>query len=300
MNFALILFVLVVITGIAWLADKLVFQKQRRTSAQAALAEFDSRLATTGQGGAATPEVESSRTRIAEEKLRQPWWLEYSASFFPVILAVFVLRSFVVEPFKIPSGSMIPTLVIGDFILVNKFVYGIRLPVVNKKVVAIGEPQRGDVMVFRYPKEPSLDYIKRVIGVPGDVVRYENKRLTINGKPAEYRPLPEYLDEERLSYSQQFRETLPGAVDHGILNDADRPPYISGPDADFPFRDNCTYNQQGLTCKVPAGHYFVMGDNRDNSLDSRYWGFVPDENIVGKAFLIWMNLGNIGRVGGFK
>ncbi|WP_343548311.1 signal peptidase I [Ralstonia sp.] len=296
MNFALILFVLVVLTGIAWVADKLVFQRQRQAAAAAALAEFDARAQVQAQYGGGG-DIGAARLQLAEDKLRQPWWLEYTASFFPVIAAVFLLRSFVIEPFKIPSGSMIPTLQIGDFILVNKYTYGIRLPIVNKKIVELNQPQRGDVMVFRYPKDESMDYIKRVIGVPGDVVKYDNKRLTVNGQPATYAPQSDYLDGERLTYSKQYQETL-GNVSHNILNDADRPAYVSGPD-DFPFRENCTYNQTGFTCKVPAGHYFMMGDNRDNSADSRYWGFVPDKNIVGKAFFIWMNLGDLKRIGAF-
>jgi len=296
MNFALILFVLVVLTGIAWVADKLVFQRQRQTAAAAALAEFDARAQVQAQYGGGG-DIGAARLQLAEDKLRQPWWLEYTASFFPVIAAVFLLRSFVIEPFKIPSGSMIPTLQIGDFILVNKYTYGIRLPIVNKKIVELNQPQRGDVMVFRYPKDESMDYIKRVIGVPGDVVKYDNKRLTVNGQPATYAPQSDYLDGERLTYSKQYQETL-GNVTHNILNDADRPAYVSGPD-DFPFRENCTYNQTGFTCKIPAGHYFMMGDNRDNSADSRYWGFVPDKNIVGKAFFIWMNLGDLKRIGAF-
>lgn len=296
MNFALILFVLVVLTGIAWVADKLVFQRQRQAAAAAALAEFDARAQVQAQYGGGG-DIGAARLQLAEDKLRQPWWLEYTASFFPVIAAVFLLRSFVIEPFKIPSGSMIPTLQIGDFILVNKYTYGVRLPIMNKKIVELNEPQRGDVMVFRYPKDESMDYIKRVIGVPGDVVKYDNKRLTVNGQPATYAPQSDYLDGERLTYSKQYQETL-GNVTHNILNDADRPAYVSGPD-DFPFRENCTYNQTGFTCKVPAGHYFMMGDNRDNSADSRYWGFVPDKNIVGKAFFIWMNLGDLKRIGAF-
>ncbi|MHA6888376.1 signal peptidase I [Ralstonia pseudosolanacearum] len=304
MNFALILFVLVVFTGVAWVADKLMFQRQRQAAATAALAEFDARAQAQVQYGAVA-DVGAARAQLAEEKLRMPWWLEYTASFFPVIAAVFLLRSFVVEPFKIPSGSMIPTLQIGDFILVNKYTYGVRLPIVNKKLVELNQPQRGDVMVFRYPKDESMDYIKRVIGVPGDVVRYDNKRLTINGQPATYAPQQDYMYVEdtgdaqhpRITYSKQYQETL-GSVAHNILNDTDRPAYVSGPD-DFPFRENCTYNQTGFTCKVPAGHYFMMGDNRDNSADSRYWGFVPDKNIVGKAFFIWMNLGDWKRIGSF-
>ena len=296
MNFALILFVLVVLTGIAWVADKLVFQRQRQAAAASALAEFDARAQVQAQYGGGG-DIGAARLQLAEDKLRQPWWLEYTASFFPVIAAVFLLRSFVIEPFKIPSGSMIPTLQIGDFILVNKYTYGIRLPIVNKKVVELNQPQRGDVMVFRYPKDESMDYIKRVIGVPGDVVKYDNKRLTVNGQPATYAPQSDYLDGERLTYSKQYQEML-GNVSHNILNDADRPAYVSGPD-DFPFRENCTYNQTGFICKVPAGHYFMMGDNRDNSADSRYWGFVPDKNIVGKAFFIWMNLGDLKRIGSF-
>ena len=224
--------------------------------------------------------------------------MEYGASFFPVILIVFVLRSFIVEPFKIPSASMLPTLHVGDFILVNKFTYGIRLPVVNKKIIDINEPQRGDVMVFRYPEDPSLDYIKRVIGVPGDKVAYQNKRLTINGKPVETTRVDDYLHPERLYYSKQFVEKSDG-VEHHTLNDVDAPDFVSNA-TQFPYRNDCLYNNAGLICTVPAGHYFMMGDNRDNSRDSRFWGFVPEENIVGKAFFIWLNFGDLKRIGSFK
>lgn len=262
MNFPLILASLLLASGAIWVVDALVLRKKRAAGA------------------------------------KDPWWVEYGASFFPVILLVFVLRSFVVEPFKIPSGSMIPTLQIGDFILVNKFTYGIRLPVINKKIIEINQPQRGDVMVFHYPEDPSVDYIKRVVGVPGDKVAYQNKRLSVNGEPVATTKVDDYLHPERLYYSKQLVEKA-GATEYRTLNDEDAPSFI--PDAaQFPYRENCLYNNAGVVCTVPAGHYFMMGDNRDNSRDSRYWGFVPDANIVGKAFFVWFNFGDMKRIGAFK
>jgi len=269
MNFALILFVLLLITG-ALYAINFKARKKRPKGA------------------------------------KEPLWVEWGADFFPIILIVFFLRSFVVEPFKIPSGSMIPTLLVGDFILVNKYTYGIRLPVINKKIIALNEPQRGDVMVFRYPSDPSVDYIKRVIGLPGDVVAYQNKRLSVNGEPVEATRLDDYIDLECAKgatqcaarsleqYSAKF-----GRVEHRLLNNPVVPAAVFDVEH-FPYRDNCTYNAAGVSCKVPDGHYFMMGDNRDNSRDSRSWGFVPEENIVGKAFFIWLNFSDPGRIGSFK
>ena len=261
MSFALFLFLLLLLTGAVWLVEIIWLRKRR--PAQAA----------------------------------QPWWVEYSVSFFPVIVVVFLLRSFVVEPFKIPSGSMIPTLHIGDFILVNKFDYGIRLPIINKKVISIGYPKRGDVMVFRYPEDPSLDYIKRVVGLPGDTVEYRNKRLIINGKLVPEREIKDYLSKSTMQFYKRYVEDL-GGVQHQILIDPNAPAYVSQvlphPDA-----KDCHYNREGFVCHVPPGHYFMMGDNRDNSSDSRVWGFVPDANIIGKAFFIWLNLGDLSRFGTF-
>jgi signal peptidase I len=294
-NFALILFVLTVATGVIWCLDVFYFSKQRKARADAALAEFDARNARLAADG--MPQDTNGRNAIAARIMRQPTWIEYSGSFFPVIALVFVLRSFLFEPFKIPSSSMVPTLQIGDLILVNKFTYGIRLPVINKKIVEVNHPQRGDVMVFKYPRDISLDYIKRVVGVPGDRIVYRNKRLSINGKDLSYKQLPDYLDEEHLTYSKQFEENLNG-VEHRILIEERAPVYVPNPDA-FPQKELCSYNSEGFACTVPAGHYFMMGDNRDNSLDSRYWGFVPDKYIVGKAFFVWMNLGNLKRIGSF-
>ncbi|WDD93467.1 signal peptidase I [Burkholderia sp. FERM BP-3421] len=297
MNFALILFVLVVLTGIAWVLDKLVFLPQRRRAADAAVEEFDRQQARVGERFA-DENAPQTRARLRDDKLRQPWWLEYTASFFPVILVVFVVRSFIVEPFKIPSGSMVPTLLVGDFILVNKYDYGLRLPVVNTKITAGRPLERGDVVVFRYPKDESVDYIKRVIGLPGDTVAYQDKQLTINGQPVPETPMADYFDEERMNYAKQFEETL-GTRKNAILNNPGVPPFVMGA-YDYPYRDNCEYNSRGVICKVPPGHYFMMGDNRDNSADSRYWGFVPDKNIVGRAFFIWMNFSNLKRIGSFN
>jgi signal peptidase I len=263
MNFALIMFLLLVATGAIWLLDHF-FLRARRPAGR--------------------PE---------------PWWVEYPKSFFPVILVVFLLRSFLVEPFKIPSGSMLPTLLVGDFILVNKYTYGIRLPILNRKIASINSPQRGEVMVFRYPENPSLDYIKRVVGLPGDKIAYRDKRLWINRAPAKTEPNGEYtyVESDRIFVSaQRLTETL-GDRNHAVLVRRDVPGVQLAGVRMFPFRENCAYNETGFSCTVPAGHYFLMGDNRDSSSDSRYWGFVPEANIVGKAFVIWWNFDEFGRIG---
>jgi signal peptidase I len=262
LNFALFLLILLIVTGGVWALEAAFLRKRRVVNA------------------------------------KQPWWVEYSISFFPVILIVFLLRSFLVEPFKIPSSSMVPTLLVGDFILVNKYTYGIRLPVANRKLIELGSPERGDVMVFRFPEDPSLDYIKRVVGVPGDRIEYRNKRLSVNGVPVPLRQVDDYLQKERMQFSRRFIETVNG-VEHEILLDEDGSASLM-PARAFPFAGNCNYNMNGLACTVPPGHYFVMGDNRDNSSDSRVWGFVPDDNIVGKAFFIWLNLNELGRFGAFR
>ncbi|HQD84682.1 MAG TPA: signal peptidase I [Quisquiliibacterium sp.] len=296
MNFALILFFLLLLTFVAWLADRFVFLPRRKALARTRLAEFDAAQGGAPEGQRSARDAEA-RAAISQAALRQPIWLEYTAGLFPVIAVVFFLRSFLVEPFKIPSGSMIPTLLVGDLILVNKFSYGVRLPVVHTKLFDVGLPQRGDVMVFRYPRDPSMDYIKRVVGLPGDTVAYLNKRLTINGRPVALEGAGDFYDADRLSYTPQFSEKL-GTIDHKILTELDKPSFISAVDA-FPFRERCEYVTAGVTCKVPEGHYFVMGDNRENSLDSRFWGFVPESHIVGKAFFIWMNFGDFKRIGRF-
>lgn len=294
-NFALMLFVLTVVTGAYWLGERLYFRPAREREAAELEARLQSRRNELGRMG--IDKVDGDLAQVRQQALTQPWWLDWTAGLFPVILAVFLLRSFLFEPFKIPSGSMVPTLLVGDLILVSKYHYGIRLPVINKKIIDNHSPQRGDVMVFRYPRDISIDYIKRVVGVPGDEVSFHNQQLTINGQPVPMTALGEYYDEDGRRYSPMFSEKL-GEVEHRILVDPKRQSFVPGAD-DFPYRDHCRYSAEGVTCKVPEGHYFMMGDNRDNSQDSRYWGFVPEANIVGRAFFIWMNFSNFGRFGSF-
>ena len=257
MDFALIMFVLLLVTGGIWLLDRFALAGKRASG-------------------------------VAE-----PWWVEYAKSFFPVILVVFFIRSFLIEPFKIP------TLHVGDFILVNKYTYGIRLPVINQKIIQLNNPQRGDVMVFRYPENPSLDYIKRVVGLPGDTVEYRNKQLWINGVEQPQQADGEYNYVEtglNFVHTEKRLETL-GKRKHAVLVNPDMPTVHLSAVAEFPGRENCSYDTDLVRCKVPQGQYFMMGDNRDNSRDSRYWGFVPDSEIVGKAFFIWMNFSDLKRAG---
>lgn len=264
LSFELFMLLLLLFTGSIWLADHFFFRKKRPAEA-------------------AEPEV-----------------VDYARSFFPVILAVFLLRSFLVEPFKIPSGSMMPTLLKGDFILVNKFTYGIRLPVLGTKVVEVNNPQRGDVMVFHYPENPTVNYIKRVVGVPGDLIEYRGKQLFINGVAQEQKHDGEYNymedDPPTFVHTEQYSENLSGHA-HSVLINPERPTVALEGVGNFSHRENCSYTETSVRCTVPAGNYFMMGDNRDNSRDSRYWGFVPDKLIVGKAFAIWMNFGDFKRIG---
>jgi signal peptidase I len=294
-DFALFLFICTAVSGLYFAAELWWFAPRRRERTVRALLEFDR---SNRQAAASRPEaLAKERAALQEQMSRRPWWVEYTAGFFPVIALVFVLRSFLFEPFRIPSGSMIPTLQIGDLILVNKYEYGIRLPVLNRTVLDLGHPRRGDVIVFRYPHQPTQDYIKRVVGLPGDRVDYHDRRLTINGSLVQMREISPYFDPGRVQSYLQFNEML-GDVEHrAIFNEGDGTPIH--PALQHTNREACVYSAGGVTCTVPPESYFVMGDNRDNSEDSRFWGFVPDRNIVGRAFFIWMNFGNVGRIGRF-
>ncbi|MFL0797023.1 MAG: signal peptidase I [Cellvibrionaceae bacterium] len=277
-DFPLILTLAVFVTGIGVLVDYLVFAKPRKQAIALAESQF-------GEDDVLGEDQRAAKQLAVETAGREPTWAEYSKSFFPVLAAVFILRSFIVEPFQIPSKSMVPTLLVGDFILVNKFTYGIRLPVVRTKVLDLNEPKRGDVMVF-FPPHEDRYFIKRVVGLPGDEIRYINNVLYVNGEkqPQTFvAGLP-----ARDPYYQVMTENLDGVV-HSMHKNI-RPGKYS--------RNHYTV--------VPEGHYFMMGDNRDNSADSREWGPVPEENIVGKAFAIWMNwksftdMPSFSRVGSFN
>lgn len=259
-NFSLLLVVLTLFSGLIWLIDSLFFRQRRQDRA----------------------------VQEKGSKVREPVVVEYSRSLFPVLLIVLLFRSFLFEPFKIPSGSMIPTLLIGDFILVNKYVYGLRLPVLNKKVISVGEPKRGDVIVFRYPVDTSVSFIKRLVGLPGDTISYRDKNLYVNGELVSHEELGRYTSQDVKCATPRrdavrYSETL-GSVTHDILI------------------HESSGSRDGQWV-VPDGHYFVMGDNRDRSNDSREWGFVPEENLMGRAVGIWLNFdmnkgcGDLSRVG---
>lgn len=256
MDFALILVVAVAVCGGIWLLD-LVWRVTRQTVLG---------VSSVGRGGGGTR-----------------WIVDYARAFFPILLIVLVLRSFVVEPFRIPSGSMLPTLQNGDFILVKKYQYGLRLPITNKKLVDTGEPRRGDVMVFKFPRDDAVNFIKRVVGLPGDRVTYDEKRLYVNGREVKQ----SFVEESTLTRASRkpvkvsvFSEEL-GAAPHRIqIDDGKR-----------------IHTDYDMEITVPENHYFVLGDNRDYSNDSRFWGFVPEENVVGQAFLIWFSWDSDGSSG---
>ena len=250
-DFAFFLLAGTLLTGLIWLLDSLILAPRRRNSRDPH--EYSTEALNTGRA----------------KSNKEPVIVEYSKSFFPVLLIVFLLRGFIVEPFRIPSGSMLPSLFIGDFILVNKFAYGIKMPVFNQVLYEMDKPQHGDVVVFKYPRDPGIDYIKRVVGVPGDHIAYYNKVLYVNGKKVERQRIGEYSGPGEPNQATEYVEDLDG-LEHSVLIIPGRP----GLDAEY---------------IVPEGHYFMMGDNRDNSNDSRYWGVVPEKYLVGKAFMIWMH-----------
>lgn len=270
LDFALILTVAVLVAGVIWGGDALLFRPARCRKANDVENAIRSRLADVAEGHSPPPasDIDSAVQDARTREMREPVLVEYAHSFFPVLFVVWALRSFLVEPFTIPSGSMLPTLQVGDYILVNKFSYGLRLPVLGTEVIPVSRPERGDIMVFKYPEQPRINFIKRVVGVPGDAVRVSDGRVWVNGVqlPREQVALP-----EGESWELYFRETS-GDVSHMIRHEAGRESL--SPEREW---------------KVPEGSYFMLGDNRDNSRDSRFWGFVPDRYIVGKAFFVWMH-----------
>ncbi len=241
MSFELILVIITAITGVITYVDRIIWRPKRQS---------------------------------AMMTVKEPILVEYARSLFPVFLVVLVLRSFIIEPFRIPSGSMYPTLQIGDFIAVNKFAYGVKLPVIQTTVIPVSNPERGDVVVFKYPNDPAVDYIKRVVGLPGDEITYISRTIFINGDAVNGELVGKYVGTDSgsvMNGASVVKETFPNGTTHEVLLDMDK----------------SSLDLQ--TVIVPEGHYFMMGDNRDHSNDSRFWGFVPEKNIKGKAFGIWMN-----------
>jgi signal peptidase I len=255
-DFALVLVNLSFVTGVIYLIDVLFLAPKRKER----VASFE----------VADKEHDKAHEKTREVLEKEPLFVEYAKSLFPVFFLVLLFRSFVAEPFMIPSESMLPTLKVGDYIVVNKFAYGFRLPVLGTKVKSMDEPERGDVMVFKYPHNPKVNYIKRVVGLPGDKIRYQNKRLYINGEKVEEVLLSK---DKELSYSEarQYQENLLG-LEHMVQK-----------------RFGVRARLSSQEWEIPEGEYFVMGDNRDNSNDSRFWGTVPDELVMGRAYAIWMH-----------
>ena len=286
LDFSAVLFGITAVTGVAWLLDVALLRPRRSRAARAA-----------AKDPASIPE---------------PGTVDYARSFFPVALVVLVLRSFIFEPFRIPSDSMMPTLLDGDFIIVNKFAYGLRLPVINHKIIPVGQPQRGDVVVFRYPRDPSVNYIKRLVGLPGDHVEVRSDRITINGQPVPFRIIAPYND--GCYINMQLAEEHIGAHVHQSLlcpvplipsqvtpvgcNRSESRGYYCGGEGGSA-ADALVSDGPAFETTVPPGNYFMMGDNRDNSEDGRVWGFVPEDNLVGKATRIWFNW-DLKRTGGPK
>jgi signal peptidase I len=264
-DFSAIMVLLVAVSGAIWAVDAMFFAPKRYAAI------------------AGVPGATNTDAKAAADRIPPPVLVDYARSFFPIFLIVLILRSFIVEPFRIPSGSMIPTLLVGDFILVNKYSYGIRLPLINKKVIDIGSPERGDVAVFRYPLDPSTPFIKRVVGIPGDKIDFRDRRLYINDKEVDYDQIGTYVgikSSAQHTGAKIAEEDLFGYSHQILLTPRAHNPSFTG--------------------IVPPGSYFVLGDNRDNSRDSRYWGYVPDANLVGRAFMIWMNWDHgpeLGRIG---
>ena len=292
-SFELILLILTTLCLIGFIAEHTYFKKKRVLAAE----NYETKELKENEALKASNGIDRKK-QIEEEKkniLKRPKFLDWTADLFPLIFVIFVARSFLFEPFTIPSGSMMPTLIAGDNIIVNKFAYGFRLPVVDTKINEGGGVKRGDIVVFHYPLDHKVNYIKRAIGLPGDVIEYKNKELFVNGEQISKVAMENYNYPHEPIVNLQYKENLTG-VEHRILID----PNLSGTITKVMSESaskNCQYDVEYIKCVVPSGEYFMLGDNRDGSLDSRYWGFVPEENLVGKAVYIWSNFGNMSRAG---